>query len=197
MTLYYPARYATPSSRKQSDLTSYAISLADFKEWLKWDPDDDSEDNTMNNCLYGAVLWAQGYTRRTLFRSVWHSYLRWFSNVRLDIHPVDISTIVVKYYDVDNALQTLATAEYFIQDNGEDEYVEIKFTGTMPVLYSREEPVYIEYTAGYEVLPEQIRRSIMSYAASVFENRTDEQNGAVNQLQMGSIQGLYHYKMMG
>lgn len=195
MTLYYPASCATPSSRKQSAV-SYALSLADFKEWLKLDPDDTTQDNNLNNCLYGAVDWAQGYTRRTLFRSVWRSYLRWFSNVRLDIHPVDISTIVVKYFDVDNALQTLNATEYFIQDNGEDEYTDIKFTGTLPSLYSREEPVYIEYTAGYQVLPEQIRTSIMEYAASRFENRTDEQTGGLSVAQFGSLQGLYHYKMM-
>lgn len=192
---YYWPRFATPNSRKVSSV-SYAISLADFKEWLKLDPTDVTQDNNLNNCLYGAVDWAQSFTRRTLFRSVWRSHLRWFTNVRLDIHPVDVSTIVVKYFDENNALQTLAASEYFIQENGEDEYLEIKFTGTLPSLYSRDEAVYIEYTAGYDPLPEAIRTAIMKYAASSFENRTDEISGSVSQIEMGSIQGLYFYKMM-
>lgn len=193
-TRFYQPRFETPNSRQVSTV-NYAVSLADFKEWIKWG-DDTSEDNTMNNCLYGAVLWAQSFTRRQLFRSVWRSYLPFFCNVRLDIHPVDVSSIVVKYYDVDNVLQTLGAAEYFIQENGEDQYTEIRFDGTMPSLFDRWEPVYIEYTAGYVTIPEAIVTNIYKYAATDFENRQNEQSGSVDTTTFGSLQGLYHYKML-
>jgi hypothetical protein len=110
----------------------------------------------------------------------------------LDITPIDVSTIVVKYFDVNNAEQTLATTEYFVRNNGDD-YVEIIFDGTMPTLYDRYEPISILYTSGYApgYLPEGIKVGILRRATDSFEKREDESNSTQEAFKM-----WFPYKML-
>ncbi len=161
------------NSRLVTSTNPTAVTLADFNEWLKWDGSE--EENTRNACLFGAVKRAEQYTRRTILQSTWRTYLDYFpSCVTLDVYPIVLSSIVVKYMDVDDALQTLNASEYFVRDNGED-HAEIVFNGTMPSITDEEEPIYLEYTAGYEAgyIPEGIRVWILQNASDNFENRQE------------------------
>lgn len=187
------------NSRLVTNITTFAVSLADFKEFIKWDSTDTSEDNTMMAVLTAATNQAELFTRRTLLRGTWRTYSECLPYYfTMDILPIVTSSIVVKYYDVNNALQTLDAAEYFIQDRGENDFAQIKFDGTMPSLYDRWEPVYIEFTAGYEFgyLPEGLKVGILKMAADYFEIRTNELAGSVNQIMFGSQQSWYPYKML-
>jgi hypothetical protein len=58
----------------------------------------------------------------------------------------------------------------------------------MPSLYDREEPVYLEYTAGYEVgyIPEGITAWVLQNAADNFENRQGTEP---------NYSGLFPYKI--
>lgn len=162
------------NSRLQTDITPTVVTMADYSEWLKWDGSE--EENTRMACLTAAVKQAEQYTRRTLTRSTWKTYLECFpSCLVLDIFPIVTSTIVIKYFDVDNTEQTLANTEYFVR-SADDDYVEIIFDGIMPSLYDRYEPISISYTAGYDAgyLPEGIKVGILNRATDKFENRQDE-----------------------
>ena len=179
------------NSRLVDDIGPTIVTLVDFNEWLKWDSSE--EENTRMACLTAAIKQAEQYTRRTLLRSTWRTYLECFpSCVTLDVLPVVTSSIVVKYFDVDNVEQTLATTEYFVKDNRED-YTEIIFHGTMPSIYDRYEPIYIEYTAGYEdgYLPEGIKVGILRKATDSFEKREDESNSTQEAHKM-----WFPYKML-
>lgn len=161
------------NSRLVTSINPTAVTLADFNEWLKWDGTE--EENTRNACLFGAVKRAEQYTRRTIFRSTWRTYLDFFpSCITLDVYPILLSSIVVKYLDTNDALQTLSASEYFVRDNGEDP-PEIVFNGTMPSITDEEEPIYLEYTAGYDAgyIPEGIRVWILQNASDNFENRQE------------------------
>lgn len=188
------------TSRLISLTSQEAVTLADFKQFIKWDADDATEDATMMACLTAATDEADSFTRRVCLRGTWRTFIESFPYcLKLDVHPILISSIVVKYYDVDNALQTLNSTEYFVKDNGPDEHIEIIFDGTMPVIYDRWEPIYLEYTAGYEFghLPDRIKIGIMEKAANDFENRTSEQTGSLNTKFFNYQQSWYRYKMMG
>lgn len=188
------------TSRLITNITPFAVTLADFKEFIKWESTDTTEDNTMMSALTAATEEAEGFTRRICLQATWRTFIEYFPYcLKLDVHPILVSSIVVKYYDVNNALQTLSSAEYFVKDNGQDDFVEIKFDGTMPSLYDRWEPIYLEYTAGYEFgyLPDRIKTGIMEKAANDFENRTSEQAGSINQKYFNYQQSWYRYKMMG
>lgn len=185
-------------SRVDEVLAAEAVSLPDFKQFIKWDPTDTSEDYVMNACLSAATEEAELFTRRVIVQASWKTYLESFCNVTLDVHPVDVDTIVVKYYDVDNVFQTLNPIEYSVIHGGADGYVEILFDGDMPELYDRYESVVISYTAGYTELPYKIELGILKRAATDFESRTNEVVGTtVNKTMYDSYVDWYPFKMMG
>lgn len=183
MTLYWQQRIGM-NSRLVTLTNPTAVTLADFNEWLKWDGSE--EENTRMACLMAAIKQAELYTRTTILRSTWRTYMEAFpSCVTLDVYPVVIASIVVKYYDVDNVEQTLSSAEYFVRDNY-DSPPEIVFDGTMPSIYDRNEPIYIEYTAGYDAgyLPEGIKVGILRRATDSFEKREDQSNSTQEAFKM-------------
>jgi uncharacterized phiE125 gp8 family phage protein len=174
--------------------TGEVVSLAEFKKHIRWSDSDLSEDQLMRSYLDTAATQAELFTERLLRQSTWKTYLDGFErNIKLDKHPIVISGLTVKYYDVDNALQTLSADEYFVHDNGDNELTEIEFYGTMPSLYDKYNVIEIDYVAGYEVVPEQIKTAIMNYASKLFEHREGESNqGAL----MDFYSQIYHYKIL-
>jgi uncharacterized phiE125 gp8 family phage protein len=150
------------------------VTLDEFKIHVKWDLDDTTEDTTMEMFIKSATQLAEKLTRRTLFLGQWATYLDEFPcKIRLEVNPVDLDSIVVKYYDSNNDLQTLAAAEYFIRDNGPDDLTEIEFDGTIPATYDKYEAVVIEYTAGYgeDAIPEMLKVAIMKRAGKDLQHR--------------------------
>ncbi len=172
------------------------ITLAMFKQHLKWDADDTTEDALMTQYLQSAIREAEMYTRRTLGITTYKSYLTGFSFVILDVLPVDATTIVVKYFDVSNAEQTLSSTEYVITDYGPDEYVTVDFTGTLPTLYSKNQNVYIQFNAGYTSYPTGMVSLILRRAADYFEVRTNQVNGSLTTVEYNFHMGLFPYKVL-
>lgn len=181
------------TSRLETQIEFFIVTLTDFKEWLKWG-DDTSEDNSLMAALTAASKQAELSTRRTLHKGTWRTYMEYFpSCLQLDIHPIDTATIVIKYYDSSNVFQTLSATEYFIKNNGPDDWVEILFYGTMPNVYDRYEPIYVEYNAGYTLgeLPEGIKLGIMEEATNWIESR-----GNPEQVGVKALQYWFPYKML-
>lgn len=171
------------------------ITLARFKEHLKWDSSDTSEDAVMQIYLTSAIKQAEAYTRRVIDPATWQTYLTGFHNFQFDIAPV-VSVTSVKYYDEDNVLQTLATDKYTFIDNGADAYAEMEFESDLPALYDRHEPVVIEFTAGYGTYPSDLTGAILQQAADYFETRTNDVPGGMDKSTFGFHQRLFPYKML-
>ncbi|HEY3402231.1 MAG TPA: hypothetical protein VGK59_02525 [Ohtaekwangia sp.] len=183
------------NSRVQTEGTYTTISLATFKEFLKWDADDTSEDTTMTACLKSAIKQAEAYTRRVIDRATWRTYLDGFNSFTFDVAPAD--TVSVKYYDVDNTLQTLSATDYTFKNKGADAYAELEFDLASSIeLYDRYEPVYVEYSAGYTTYPSDLQDTILHQAADYFENRTNDLPGSMDQVSFGFHQRLFPYKML-
>lgn len=192
----WPKTEIRQSSRVVTPADYSALDLTLFKAHLKWDPTDTSEDSLMRMYLAAATTQAEDYTGRVISAAEWATYLGGFSYlVKLDVAPIDIDSIVVKYYDVNNAEQPLADTEYVVLDNGDD-YAEIKFNGTMPELYSREEPVWIEYNAGYATQPAGLQSEIIKRAADLFEVRTHDHNGSLSSVSFDFHRAIFRYKLI-
>lgn len=178
--------------------TYTTLTLALFKEHLKWDADDTSEDNKMQSALTSAIKQAEAYTRRSIDVATWRTYLSGFTNFTFDVAPVDVSAIAVKYYDVNNVEQTLATTEYTFKNRGADSYADMEFEATtsFPELYDRDEPVFVEFDAGYTVYPVDLQDIIMQQAADFFETRTNDVNGSMGRVTFGFHQRLFPYKIL-
>lgn len=183
-------------SRINEPLVAEVVDLPTFKKFIKWDITDPSEDYVMNTCISAAVEHAEQYTRRAIVRSTWNGYLDSFTNTCFDVFPVDLDSIVVSYYNDSNVLTVLSSSEYEVINNGPDCFAGIRFTGTMPELYDRNEPIVINYTAGYSELPYKIELGILQYAATYFEQRTNEVVGTgVAPVSHNSYVNWWAYKM--
>lgn len=184
------------NSRVETPGSMAGITLASFKIFLKWAPDDTSEDAVMTSCLVTTIKQAESYTRRVIDPATWRTYLQGFYDFTFDVAPVTVASIAVKYYDSANTLQTLNTSLYEVTNRGNDDYASIEFTGTMPELYDRNEPVYVEYPAGYATYPDDLKDIIMHQAADYFESRTNDLPGSMDQVTFGFHQRLFPYKML-
>lgn len=194
--IYPTLRYATkPNSRVQTEGNYNTIGVSLLKQQLKLEADDTSEETLLNAYLVSAIKQAEMYTRRVIDLSTWRSYLCGLYDVTLDVHPIVLSSIVVKYFDVDDAEQTLSTALYTIQNNG-DNFTKIKFEGSLPALSDIDEPVYIEYQAGYTTYPEWFVAPILKRAADEYEMRTGQVSHSLNQVEFNFHRALFPYKML-
>lgn len=195
--MYYPTlRYETkPNSRVQTEGNYNTIGVQLLKKQLKLEATDTSEDDLLNAYLVSTIKQAEAYTRRVIDLSTWRSYLCGLYDVRLDIHPVTISSIVVKYFDVNDAEQTLSTSLYTVQNNGDD-FVKIKFEGSLPALSDIDEPVYIEYQAGYTTYPEWLVAPVLRKASDEYEIRTNQVNMTLQTVEYNFYKALFPYKML-
>src|SRR5688572_26904894 len=117
-----------------------SITLALFKQHLKWDATDTSEDTIMQIYLTSAIKQAEAYTRRVIDPATWETYLDSFYDFDFDVAPINAITSV-KYYDTANALQTLGAVNYTWINRGADAYARLEFESGLPELYDRHEPV--------------------------------------------------------
>jgi hypothetical protein len=185
------------NSRVITPGTYAGISLPLFKQHLKWDATDTSEDDLMNVYLTSAIKQAESYTRRVIDRATWRTYLEGFFDVTFDVAPIDLTTgFSVKYFDSTNTEQTLSSSDYTLINNGADSYAAIEFENDLPELYDRNEPVFIEYFAGEATYPADIVPIIMQYAADLFETRTNDVSGSLDRVTFGFHQRLFPYKML-
>ncbi len=100
-------------------------------------------------------------------------YLPALLDFTIDVHT--LSTVVIKYYDSSNVLQTLADTEYIITDN----LVEI--TGTTPTVYDRDLPYQVTVTTPTptDAMVVQCLRMIV---ADFFESRQANEIGAIKEI---------------
>lgn len=172
------------------------VSLDEFKKHIRWDESDDSEDSLMTVYIESATRQAENFTGRTFLTGAWTTTVdKFYSQVTLDIAPVDLTSLVVKYYDSDDALQTLPASNYKARIRNDQ--VVIEFTGSLPTLYDKYNAVVFEFDAGYDSVPDPIKNAIMIQAAGYFENRQSEQSSSVSHpIVYGFYQLLYPYKML-
>lgn len=183
------------SSRVLTPGVYTSLTLALFKQHLKWDSSDTSEDTIMQIYLTSAIKQAEAYTRRVIDPATWQTYLDSFYDFTFDVAPINAISSV-KYYNASNVLTTLATTEYTLINNGADAYAELQFESGLPELFDRHEPVIVEFTAGYATYPSDLIGTILQYAADLFETRTNDVAGSMDHVTFGFHQRLFPYKML-
>jgi uncharacterized phiE125 gp8 family phage protein len=186
-----------------SESVTSVVSLAAFKQHIKWDPDDASEDDIMAIYIAAATEECGDYIGRAILPGQWKTVFdSFYPEITIDVIPIDPDSIVVKYYDADNAIQTLNANQYTVKTHGKDAYVTIDFDGNaLPSVYDRYDAVHVAYTAGYgieetDAVPARVKLAILIQAAGHFENRQSEQSGASSAIIFGAHQQLFPLKML-
>lgn len=186
-----------------SETVTEVVSLAAFKQHIKWAADDNSEDEIMSIYIASATEECADYIGRAILPGNWKTIFdSFYPSVTIDVIPVDPGSIVVKYYDADNTIQTLNASQYKIKTHGKDAYPTIDFDGNaLPSVYDRYDSVQVEFTAGYgdeetDDVPARVKLAILIQAAGHFENRQSEQSGASSAIIFGAHQQLFPLKML-
>lgn len=175
-----PVQIAAPSE--------VPVSLDEAKAHLNIDHDDD--DTLITSLVGAAVAHLDGYAGvlgRCLVTQQWRQdYQDWEWRHRLPFP--DVSSVVVKYQDADNAEQTVDGALYEIIEDARGAMVVFRDVFTKPGLYDdRVAPVSITLTAGFgdaEDVPQALKQAILLLIGHWYENREAVTVGAFAELPM-------------
>lgn len=183
------------TTKRLTDAGTVIVTPAEAKTHLRvnWA----TEDALITALIETAGTQAEQWTDRTFFGGTFTTEFDYFPNIlKMDIAPVDTTSIVVKYSDVDDNEQTLAATEYFVRNPGLDDFVTIEFNGTIPPVFNKENAVRVEFSAGYAVVPGPVKSAVLMQIATLFENRQSEVQGSMSLISNGAKSLLFPYKLL-
>lgn len=171
--------------KKLSEPTNMAITLETAKEFLRVEFDED--DILITSMVQGATIVAQAFINQQITECEYAMALSSFSTEISLLSPVK-SIESVKYYDAQNALQTISSSEYYLMDFGLPNKLIFKDTFSVPTLYNRPDALQIEFTSGMATIPEDIISWIRIRIGSMYQFREEF---IVNQSQLNKIDDKY------
>lgn len=140
---------------------SLAVSLDDAKLQLRIDGT--AEDALVESWVKGITEHAEHYTGRAFVNQGLRVTLDSFpAAIRLDRSPV-VSVESVKFYDANNVLQTLNSADYVVDNVSEPGYIVPAPGKAWPVTADRINAVSVDFTAGYGVDSASVPNGIKLY----------------------------------
>lgn len=152
--------------------------LPDAKTHLR--RSDDSDQLYITGLISLVTGIAQEICGRAFISSTWTAYLDVFPTdggaIELPRPPVQ-SITSVKYYDEDNALQTLSSAVYQLDAKQEPAQLSLQQDQSWPGTYTRPNAVQIAFVAGYgddpDDVPAEIRQALLMLLAHYYFNRKE------------------------
>ena len=178
------------------------LTVQEVKDNLRLTGSDD--DSRLDSLIKSARLWCEGYTNRSFIKQTRTQYMDDFwqpheyrpvkerSAIELLQGPLlDVSGTTVqsvKYYDENDQLQTMSTADYWIDAKRPIPRIYVK--ESWPTTKVRPNAVEIAYYAGFGTtaadVPSYFKDAMHLYIAHCFENRVPEIIGAsVSAFEMG------------
>lgn len=148
------------------------ITTAEVKSHLNIDHTDD--DTYLDTLIAAATDHCENYTLRSFVTRTYTGTLAAFTNEILLPRPNGLTVTSVKYYDEDNAQQTLATSVYGTDFTQEPALIYLKDGQSWPALYDRPNPIEVIWTAGYgaaSAVPEGIKVIIKLLVGEWYKNR--------------------------
>lgn len=159
------------STRPRTPAAALAVSLVDAKVELRITPDDVSLDGSITRWIKAITLEAEHQIGRTVnVGKNWRLTLDAFPDaLRLDYSPV-ASVESIKFYDVDNALQTLDPADYYVDTVSTPGFAVPAPGKAWPATYDRINAVVVDYVAGIvDMFQENIEQYILARLQEQFD----------------------------
>ncbi len=154
--------------------TSNVVTLQEAKDHLRVDSSDD--DTYISTLIVSAQRQVESYTNRCLSDTTYHFRLSAYpkGGIVLPFSPIK-SITAIKYYDSDNAEQTLSSDDYYY--NIYEEPCTIRWEEEPSEAYEyRVDAVSVEFVAGYtspEVPPPGLEHAIKLLLSDMYEQRVD------------------------
>lgn len=151
------------------------VSTADFKTHMRIDHN--SEDTYIDAAILAATARLDGYggvLGRALVTQSWKQEFATFSDpMRLPLGNL-ISVTSVKYYDTNNAQQTVSASVYGAYSDDIGPYLALKRGQTWPSVYDRPDAIEVVWQAGYgaaAAVPSPLVRAVLLLAGHFYANR--------------------------
>ena len=137
------------------------------------------ENDLITSYIVAARKWVENYTWRPLITQTWTLFYDFSdvqsiknSTITISKNPVQ-SISSVKYYDINNTLQTLDSSNYYTDLGGD--IASINFINQLPTIYNRINALQIEFVCGYGLavsVPDNIKAAIYMMITAFYDNRT-------------------------
>lgn len=155
--------------------TTLPISVSDAK--LHCGVTNSTQDNLIEDLIWGAVKQYEKRANECLSAQTWKAFLtKGYEYIELWKYPVTgISSI--RYYDSDNAQQTLSTDDYFSNvvtgSTGYDPRPAVITVTTIPSSYVRDDAFIVTFTAGYSTIDYDVKQALLSWVYRKYNNPND------------------------
>ncbi len=166
--------------------TSDPVSIDDAKTHMR--VEDTEDDAYIGSLIKAATAFvdADGVLGRAMVTQTWaqHGY-GWSGRVALTMTPVQ-SLSAVKYYDVDNALQTATLSDFRLIGTPKDSFVEP--VSSWPATFDRPDALRLEYVAGYgasSAVPVAVQHAMLMLIAHWYENREEASEVSLKRAPLG------------
>ena len=152
------------------------ITLPEAKAFCRVDWDD--EDGLFGSLIADAVEHFDGYAGtlgRCLINQTWRQDFHcWPARGVLRLPFPDVSSVTLKYFDTDNAEQTVSSSLYETLEDARSAYVHLLDDFTAPNLYDdRDDAVQVTFVAGYGAaasdVPADLKTVLKYYVLGLYE----------------------------
>lgn len=151
-----------------------AVTLAEAKSNLRIDGTD--MDALVTAWIEGVTSHAEHLMGGSIINQTWRTTLDTFPDAIKLYNPPIVSVSYVKYYDLDNVLQTLDPADYTVDIVSEPGYIVPAPDTTWPYTYDKINAVEVQYVAGYGAsdtyTPKNIKLYILAKLVEQFDPNT-------------------------
>jgi len=156
-----------------TDAISEVITLAEIKTFLRIDGND--FDSILTPFIKVSRQIGENITGREFVEKEFKLYLDTFPQCNgIEVKRSKLKSITsIQYYDVNNALQTLSSADYYFTNDADYSSIYINNDKTFPTTYERNQAVIITFKADYPNRPEAIKQACLSVCSYLYENAGD------------------------
>lgn len=151
------------------------VSLGDAIEHLRLTHSD--HNFLIEDLIRGAVHAFEQKANVCLSEQSWKAFLKkGYDEIELWKYPIT-SITSIRYYDDDNAIQTLSTDDYYTNiDSGSLGYnprPTLIYIEDVPSTYERDDAMIITFQAGYTAIDYDVKQAILSWVYRKYENPND------------------------
>ena len=179
--MFRPVRTVAPATA--------LVSLDEVKAHCRVDFDDD--DAMLGALTQAATDFLDGWTGilgRCLISQTWRiDVYDWVGDIRMPFP--DVQSVTVKYFDADNAEQTVSSSLYELLEDHRGSFVRFLDAFTEPAIYDdRSDAIQITLVAGYgdniSDVPQAIRQAALLLIGHWYESREAVSAGAMKEVPM-------------
>lgn len=153
--------------------TGYPISEEEVRDHLRLD--DDRDEAYIKGLIAVVTNFTEKITRRALLTQTWKVFFDCFPEYEFELPFAPLQSVThVKYYDANDVLQTISTAEYIVDIVREPGRITTIPYGQWPIANYRPNAVEIQFVCGYgkaDAVPQAIKQAMLILLSHMYENR--------------------------